>query len=67
VIDFIFDGLCARRIEVSCLGPNAAARGMLEKAGLRKEGESVKSWFDGKAWVNLLRYALLKEERAARA
>ncbi len=62
-MDFAFDGLCARRLAVSCPSPNAAARGMLAKAGLRQEGEFVKSWFDGSAWVNLTWHALLKEER----
>jgi RimJ/RimL family protein N-acetyltransferase len=65
VLDFAFDGLCARRLAVSCASPNIAASGMLAKAGLRKEGEFVKSWFDGSAWVNVSWYALLKEERAA--
>jgi RimJ/RimL family protein N-acetyltransferase len=67
VIDFAFDGLCARRFAVSCASPNAAARGLLAKAGLRQEGEFVKSWFDGNAWVNVLWYALLNEERTSRA
>jgi RimJ/RimL family protein N-acetyltransferase len=67
LVDFAFDGLCARRLAVSCPSPNAAARGMMEKAGLRKEGEFVQSWFDGNAWVNVSWYALLNEERAARA
>jgi len=63
VLDFSFDGLCARRVAVSCPSQNAAARRMLEKAGFRPEGEFVKSWFDGKEWVNIAWYALLKEER----
>jgi RimJ/RimL family protein N-acetyltransferase len=67
VMDFAFDGLCARRLAVSSATTNTAASGMLAKAGLRKEGEFVKSWFDGKDWVNVSWYALLKEERAARA
>ena len=67
VMDFAFDGLCARRIAVSCPSPNAAARGMLEKAGLRPEGEFVKSMFDGNEWVNVKWYALLKEERDSHA
>jgi RimJ/RimL family protein N-acetyltransferase len=66
-MDFAFDGLCARRLAVSSATTNTAASGMLAKAGLRKEGEFVKSWFDGKDWVNVSWYALLKEERAARA
>jgi ribosomal-protein-alanine N-acetyltransferase len=65
-LDFAFDGLCVRRVAVSCPSANAAARGMLAKAGLRQEGELVKSWFDGITWVNVSLYALLKEERAAR-
>ena len=66
LMDFIFDGLCARRIAVSCPAPNAAARRMLEKAGMRQEGEFIKSFFDGHDWVNLAWYALLKEERPSR-
>jgi RimJ/RimL family protein N-acetyltransferase len=64
VMDFAFDGLCARRVVASCPAQNAA-RGMLEKAGLRQEGEFVKSWFDGNEWVNLAWYALLEEERSS--
>jgi RimJ/RimL family protein N-acetyltransferase len=67
VMDFLFDGLCARRIAVSSPSRNAAARGMLEKAGMRQEGEFVKSWHDGHEWFNVLWYAMLKEERDARA
>jgi hypothetical protein len=37
---------------------------MLEKTGLRKEGEFVKSRFDGKEWITISYYALLKEERS---
>jgi RimJ/RimL family protein N-acetyltransferase len=64
VIGFAFDGLCAHRLAVSCPSQNTAARGMLEKAGLRQEGEFIKSWFDGNAWVNVTWYALLQEERS---
>jgi RimJ/RimL family protein N-acetyltransferase len=49
------------------LSQNAAARRMLEKAGMRQEGEFVKSWHDGHEWVNLLWYAMMKEERTSRA
>jgi RimJ/RimL family protein N-acetyltransferase len=64
VMGVAFDGLCAQRVAVSCPSQSEAARGLVEKAGLRKEGEFVKSWFDGTAWVNVTWYALLKEERA---
>jgi ribosomal-protein-alanine N-acetyltransferase len=66
VMDFLFDGLCSRRVAVSSPSPNAAARRMLEKAGMRQEGELVKSLYDGHEWVNVSWYAILKEERAAR-
>ena len=65
-LDFIFEGLKARRIAVSCSSQDAAACGLLEKLGLRKEGEFVKSWFDGNDWVNVSWFALLVEERAPR-
>jgi RimJ/RimL family protein N-acetyltransferase len=61
---FAFDGLCAHRVAVSCPSRNAAARRMLEKAGMRQEGEFVKAWFEGGEWINLAWYAMLKEERA---
>jgi RimJ/RimL family protein N-acetyltransferase len=63
-LDFAFNGLCARRAAVSCPSKDAAARGMLEKTGMRQEGEFVKSWYDGKEWANVTWYALLKEERS---
>lgn len=63
VIDFCFDGLCARRVSVSCPGQTAASCGLVEKTGMRKEGEFIKSWFDGKDWVNVSWYAMLAEER----
>jgi RimJ/RimL family protein N-acetyltransferase len=66
-LDFAFDGLCARRVSVSCPSADSAARKLLAKAGLRQEGELIKAWFDGEAWVNLSLYALLKEERPASA
>lgn len=62
-MDFCFDGLCVRRIAVSCVSRDEAACRMVEKTGMRKEGESVKSWRDGADWVNLSSYAMLKEER----
>jgi RimJ/RimL family protein N-acetyltransferase len=62
LLDFAFHGLCVRRVAVSCPSKDAAARRMLEKAGLRQEGEFVKSWFNGEEWVNIASFALLKEE-----
>jgi [ribosomal protein S5]-alanine N-acetyltransferase len=67
IIDFLFDGLCARRVAVSCPSLNVAGRRTIEKAGMRQEGEFIKSWFDGHDWVNMSWYAILKEERGSRA
>jgi RimJ/RimL family protein N-acetyltransferase len=64
VLDFAFHGLCVRRVAASCPSPNSAARKLLEKAGMRQEGEMVKAWFDGNEWVNFSWYGLLKEERS---
>lgn len=63
-LDFAFNGLCARRVSVSCPSKDAAARRIAEKAGMRQEGEFIKSWFDGKEWANVSWYAVLKEERS---
>jgi RimJ/RimL family protein N-acetyltransferase len=67
MIDFLFDGLCVRRISLSCLSQNVGGRMMLEKAGMRKEGEFIKSWYDGQDWFDVVWYAMLKEERPAPA
>jgi RimJ/RimL family protein N-acetyltransferase len=49
------------------MAQTSAACGLLQKAGLRQEGEFVQSWFDGHAWVNVSWYALLNEEPASHA
>jgi [ribosomal protein S5]-alanine N-acetyltransferase len=64
-IDFIFDGLCASRVAVSCASKNVGGRRLLEKAGLRQEGEFLKSSYDGNDWVDVSWYAILKDERPA--
>jgi len=64
IIDFLFDGLCVRRVSVSCPGQDTAARRTLEKAACGKRANSYKiPGYDGDGWVNLSWYAMLKEER----
>ena len=62
VLDFCFEGIRLHRITASCDSRNAAARGLFEKLGLRREGESVKDHFYDGQWANTLWYAALQEE-----
>ncbi len=62
VLGFCFEGVKLHRVTAWPLALNTAACKLCEKAGLRREGEFVKSkLFDGQ-WVNLACYALLREE-----
>jgi RimJ/RimL family protein N-acetyltransferase len=65
VMAFAFDGLKLHRVVGSCDSRNVAARGMLEKIGMRREGEGVESHSQKGEWVNETWYALLQREHAA--
>ena len=65
VMAFAFDGLNLHRVVASCDSRNLAARGMLEKIGMRREGEALESLFQKGEWVNETWYALLHREHAA--
>jgi aminoglycoside 6'-N-acetyltransferase len=59
VLKFAFEGLNLHRVTAECDSRNAAARRLLEKAGLRREGESVQSRFQKGEWINEIWYAAL--------
>ena len=62
VLAFCFEGVRLHRVTAWPLSLNAAACKLCENAGLRREGEFVKSkFFDGQ-WVNVTCYAALREE-----
>jgi RimJ/RimL family protein N-acetyltransferase len=62
LLTFCFEGLKLHRVAGWCDGRNTAAVRLLEKAGLRREGEFVRSrWLHGE-WANSLWYAMLNEE-----
>lgn len=63
LLGFFFEGLKLHRVSVRCDSPNTAARGLLEKAGLRCEGEFVKDQLTLEGgWTNSTWYAVLGEE-----
>jgi RimJ/RimL family protein N-acetyltransferase len=62
VMEFIFVGLNVRRICCWCDSRNLAGMRLLEKAGMRREGEFVKCKLMKGEWVNTVQYALLQEE-----
>jgi RimJ/RimL family protein N-acetyltransferase len=62
VVRFLLGDLALHRVCAQCDSRNVAACRMLEKAGLRREGEFVKdTWLHGE-WINTVWYAKLKEE-----
>jgi len=62
LLTFCFEGLRLHRVAGWCDSRNTAACRLLEKAGLRREGEFVQSrWLHGE-WANSLWYAMLSEE-----
>jgi RimJ/RimL family protein N-acetyltransferase len=62
VVGFCFAGIKLHRITATCDSRNAAARGLLEKLGLRREGEFVKDHLVDGEWANTLCFAALREE-----
>lgn len=62
LLGFCFEGLKLHRVAGWCDSRNAAACRLLEKAGLRREGEFVKSRWAHREWTNLIWYAVLAEE-----
>ena len=62
LLTFCFEGLRLHRVSAWCDSRNTAGCRLLEKAGLRREGEFLKdTWMDGE-WLNSVWYALLEEE-----
>jgi RimJ/RimL family protein N-acetyltransferase len=66
-IDFWLRGLNLHRVTGKCDSRNSAACGMLEKAGLRREGEFLQDRFVNGEWVNTVCFGLLAEEYGAAA
>ena len=61
-LGFCFEGLGLHRVAGWCDSRNTAACRLLEKLGMRREGEFVKSrWVQGD-WVSSIWYAMLKQE-----
>jgi RimJ/RimL family protein N-acetyltransferase len=62
LLGFCFEGLKLHRVAGWCDSLNTAACRLLEKAGLRREGEFIKNrWVHGE-WTNSIWYAALDEE-----
>lgn len=63
LLGFCFEGIGLHRVSAHCDGHNTAACRLLERAGLRREGEFVKDQptSDG-GWSNSVWYAILEEE-----
>jgi len=62
VLGFCFEGIRLHRVAASCHGQNGPARRLCENAGLRREGEFLKSRFFDGAWIDTVSYAILEEE-----
>jgi RimJ/RimL family protein N-acetyltransferase len=62
LLNYAFKGLRVRRIVAECDDRNVPARGLLLKAGLRKESECIQDRLQKGQWVNTVGFALLKQE-----
>jgi Acetyltransferases, including N-acetylases of ribosomal proteins len=58
-----FDEFGVRRVTAGCFADNPASVRVLEKAGMRREGHSVRdAWHAELGWIDGYEYALLAEE-----
>lgn len=62
LLTFCFEGLRLHRVAGWCDSRNTAGSRLLEKAGLRREGEFVKHRLLHGEWTNSIWYAMLDEE-----
>jgi RimJ/RimL family protein N-acetyltransferase len=61
-LGFCFNGISLHRVKGYCDSTNAAACGIFEKAGMRREGEFIGDHKVGNQWANTVAYAMLREE-----
>jgi len=61
-LEFIFEGLNVRRLCAWCDSRNLAGLRLLEKAGMRREGQFIKSKMVKGEWADTVQFALLQEE-----
>jgi RimJ/RimL family protein N-acetyltransferase len=65
VFNFCFAGIGLHRVSAWCDRRNVAASRVLEKAGMRCEGEFLKARILGREWIDTVFYAMLEEEFGA--
>jgi len=65
LFDFCFTGIKLHRVTASCDSRNVAACRLLEKAGMRREGEFLKDHFADGEWFDTVSYAKLSEESSS--
>ena len=64
LLDFCFNGISLHRISAACNTENNASLGLLNKAGMRREGEFLQDQMLNGAWANTAYYAMLAGEYA---
>jgi RimJ/RimL family protein N-acetyltransferase len=62
LLDFCFQGIHVHRVTADCDSRDLAAIRMLEKSGLRREGEFIESVQRQGEWLNILWHAVLRKE-----
>lgn len=63
LLDVAFDGLGVRRVTASCFAANVASWRLMERVGMRREGEHLADSLHRElGWVDGLVYALLADE-----
>jgi RimJ/RimL family protein N-acetyltransferase len=66
LFEFCFKGLNLHRVTAATDTRNPAACAMLEKAGMRREGEFLEDHFTNGEWISTAYYGLLLREQAER-
>ncbi len=62
LLGFCFEGIKLHRVFARCDSRNVAAAKLLDKVGMRREGEFIKDTLGLEGWLSTLWYAALEEE-----
>lgn len=66
LLGYLFGKLDLHRVSAGCDARNTASAALMERAGLRREGHQIESYWSKGEWTDELRYAILAREwRAA--
>ncbi len=62
LVDTLFGAFAVHRVTANCDVDNLTSVRLLERIGMRLEGQSLSSYWDGREWRSEYWYAVLREE-----